>query len=217
MKKKGAVVLLSGGMDSAVALWWAKSRGWHCHALAFDYGQRHRRELRSAARLARLAKVPFSIVRFSLPWSKSALTGRRRKLPHRSLRILSSVIPSTYVPGRNTIFLSFAMSYADQVKARGIVIGANAVDYSGYPDCRPKFLSAFERVANAGSRMGAEGTGRIAVLAPLLRLSKPDIVKLGRRLGVPLEITWSCYRGGRVPCGKCDSCQLRARGFDPIQ
>jgi 7-cyano-7-deazaguanine synthase len=212
--KKKAVVLLSGGMDSAVTLWWAISKGWTCQALSFDYGQRHKRELASARRLARRAGVPIEVVRIKMPWSRSALTDKRQHLPQRKLNTLSTGrLPPTYVPARNTIFLSLALSVADQQEAEAIVIGANAIDYSGYPDCRPAYLAAFERVARLGSRMGAELHRKIRILAPLVRLSKADIVRWGRRLGVPLEMSWSCYKGGRTPCGQCDSCQLRAKGF----
>lgn len=209
-----AVVLLSGGMDSAVALWWAIRRGWTCHALAFDYGQRHSKELVAARRLARRARVPLQIGRFALPWSRSALTDSRSRLPSRRVEAMADRIPPTYVPGRNTLFLSFALSCADQIGATAIVIGANAIDYSGYPDCRPRYLAAFEKVATLGSRLGAEEGRKIRVVAPLVRLTKADIVRLGRRLGAPLDLTWSCYNGGRVPCGVCDSCRLRQKGFD---
>jgi 7-cyano-7-deazaguanine synthase len=212
---KKAIVLLSGGMDSAVALWWAKKNGWQCSALAFDYGQRHKRELQSAARLARRANVPLRTVRFALPWGGSSLTDKKQKLPRHVLnKISSGRIPSTYVPARNTLFLSFALSWADHVGAQAIVIGANAIDYSGYPDCRPAYLTSFEKVANLGTRLGSETKKKIRVLAPLVKLTKAGIVRLGRRLHVPLEITWSCYSGGRKPCGACDSCQLRQKGFD---
>jgi 7-cyano-7-deazaguanine synthase len=211
---KKAVVLLSGGLDSAVALWWAKERGWRCHGLTFHYGQRHDREVRSARRVAAEARIPLEEVTFSLPWAGgSSLVGRKRALPSRRLETMAAGIPSTYVPGRNTIFLSFAMSFADAIGATALVIGANAVDYSGYPDCRAPYLRAFERVATLGSRLGTEGGKRIAVLSPLVRLTKAGIVRLGRRLGAPLEKTWSCYAGGARPCGRCDSCRIREKGF----
>jgi 7-cyano-7-deazaguanine synthase len=212
--KKSAIVLLSGGLDSAVALWWAQSRGWACQAITFDYGQRHNRELKSARRLARRASVPLHVVRFRLPWSESSLTNRHERLPHHTLLEISKHrIPSTYVPGRNTLFLSFAMSFADQIKAEALVIGANALDYSGYPDCRQDYLRAFETVARRGTRLGTEGKKKISVLAPLIKMSKAQIVRLGRTLNVPIELTWSCYLGGRTPCGRCDSCLLREKGF----
>lgn len=208
-----AVVLLSGGLDSAVSLWWALKKGWRCRAVSFDYGQRHKRELANARTLARMAGVPWELVRFKLPWSGSSLTSKRAALPHRSVEKIPKEIPSTYVPGRNTLFLSFAMSLADQIDARAIVIGANAIDYSGYPDCRGPYLKAFAKVATLGSRLGAEKRKPISIHAPLIHLTKADIVRLGKKLNAPLDKTWSCYKGGRRQCGRCDSCVLRAKGF----
>ncbi len=216
--RKKAVVLLSGGLDSAVGLWWAKKKGWQCHALSFDYGQRHKREMKSAAALARRARVPLSTVKFSLPWGGSSLTSSKTKLPkHKLSSIGRGKIPSTYVPARNTLFLSFGLSWADQMDAEAIVIGANALDYSGYPDCRPNYLRAYEKMGRYGTRMGAEKKKAIKILAPLVRLNKAQIIELGRKLGAPLEITWSCYQGGARPCGTCDSCQLRDKGFRETQ
>jgi 7-cyano-7-deazaguanine synthase len=205
-----AVVLLSGGLDSSTALYWAvRVKGWRCRALAFDYGQRHRRELRSAASVARAAGVPLQILRVSLPWGGSSLLDKGGPLPVRDeRRIGRGPIPTTYVPARNTIFLSYALSWADAVGAGHIVIGANSLDSSGYPDCRPAYLAAFGRVARLGTRVK-----NVRIEAPLLAMSKKDIVRMGTRLGVPFERTWSCYVGGSNPCGKCDSCVLRGRGF----
>jgi len=213
-KGKNTIVLLSGGMDSAVALWWAQKQGLRCHALSFYYGQRHGREIKSAVQLAKLAHVPHEIIRFNLPWGGSSLTNAKTHLPsHSSEKISLGAIPSTYVPARNTIFLSFALSWADERNAEAIVIGANAIDYSGYPDCRPQYLAAFEKTARLGSRLGTEGKKKIAILSPLVKLTKAQIVKLGEKLGVPFEITWSCYKGGSKPCGLCDACRLRDKGF----
>ncbi|MFN0117692.1 MAG: 7-cyano-7-deazaguanine synthase QueC [Elusimicrobiota bacterium] len=215
IRKNKAVVLLSGGLDSAVCLWWAKKRGWDCHALSFDYGQRHNKELKSAKKLARLTNVPLHVVRFALPWSGSSLTNAQEKLPHHQTlkKITTTHLPSTYVPARNTIFLSFALSWADQINASKIVIGANAVDYSGYPDCRPKYIQSFESVANLGSRLGTEKKIKIKIVAPLLKLSKADIIRLGVKLKMPIEKTWSCYKGDKKPCGLCDSCLFRNKGL----
>ncbi len=212
--RKKAVVLLSGGLDSTTALYWAMARGWSPVALAVAYGQRHARELAAARAVARRAGAPLHEVDFRLPWlGGSSLTNKALKLPDIPLsRIGRGGIPSTYVPGRNTIFLALAASLADAIGAGAIVIGANALDYSGYPDCRPPFLSAFARVARLGTRIGARGGGPL-VLAPLLRLDKRGIVRLALRVGAPLELTWSCYAGGARPCGACDSCRLRAKGF----
>jgi 7-cyano-7-deazaguanine synthase len=213
--RKRAVVLLSGGLDSATALYWAKKvRKWACYALLFDYGQRHARELRSAAAVARAAAVPFRVVRFRLPWSGSALLNRTARLPvHAPDKIGRGPIPSTYVPARNTIFLSFALSWADTMDAENVVIGANALDYSGYPDCRPAYLSAMQKTARLGTRLGAEKNRPVRLWAPLLRWNKEAIIRRGRAWGVPYEKTWSCYRGGKSPCGACDSCRLREKGF----
>lgn len=209
-----AVVLLSGGLDSATCLYWARAQGYRPLALTVHYGQRHGRELRSARALARSAGAPLRAVRVALPWlGGSALVDPSRRLPDVPLaRIGAGGIPSTYVPGRNTILLALAASLADAADAEAIVIGANALDYSGYPDCRPAFTRAFARVARLGTQRGSEGRG-LRVLAPLLRKDKAAIVRLALRLKVPLALTWSCYAGGRAPCGRCDSCKLRAKGF----
>ncbi len=212
---KTAVVLLSGGLDSATCLWWAKARGYRLEALALRYGQRHSRELGSARALAAAAGAAFHEVDLRLPWLKtSALVDGAKPLPDLPLsRIGRGGVPSTYVPGRNTVFVALALSLADAVGAEAVVIGANALDYSGYPDCRPAFYSAFARVARLGTKRGDQGRP-LKVLAPLVRLDKAAIVRLARRLKVPLELTWSCYAGGERPCGRCDSCKLRAKGFE---
>lgn len=216
VKRNKAIVLLSGGMDSAVALWWAKNQGWDCRAISFDYGQRHKKELRQARVLAKKAGVPWELGKFSLPWSKSSLSDKKASLPRRAAEKIKGGIPSTYVPARNTLFLSFALSLADQTDADAIVIGANAIDYSGYPDCRGPYLRAFEKVAALGTRAGAEKKKRIKIVAPLLKLTKAEIVWAGIQLKVPLQLTWSCYHGGSKPCGTCDSCVLRQKGFDEV-
>lgn len=201
-------------MDSAVGLWWALKKGWQCRAISFHYGQRHDREIKNAKALAKQAGVKLDLIRFTLPWSGSSLTDAKSNLPHRRVEKIPASIPSTYVPGRNTLFLSFALSLADQISAEVIVIGANAIDYSGYPDCREPYLQAFAKVARLGTRMGTEKKKTIAIHAPLIHLTKAGIVKMGLALGAPLEKTWSCYQGGRHPCGRCDSCILRAKGFE---
>jgi 7-cyano-7-deazaguanine synthase len=209
-----AVVLLSGGLDSTTALYWAKAEGYAPVALAIRYGQRHVRELLAARAVAKKAGAPLHEVSLSLPWlTGSSLTNKKMKLPEIALaKIGQGGIPSTYVPGRNTIFLALATSLADAIGAEAIVIGANALDYSGYPDCRPPFLNTFSKVAKLGTKRGTEGKP-VKVLAPLLRLDKKGIVRLGRLVDAPLSLTWSCYAGGSRPCGTCDSCQLRAKGF----
>jgi len=206
---KKAVILLSGGLDSTTTLYYAKNKGYKCFALIFDYGQRHKRELRSAVAVAKGAKIHYQLIKFRLPWKGSSLLDTRYALPvARSLKSIGKGIPSTYVPARNTIFLSFALSYAEAIGAKAIFIGANAVDFSGYPDCRPDYYQAFQKVIKTGVR--ASG---IKVLTPLIKLTKARIIRLGMKLKAPLELTWSCYQGGKKPCGVCDSCRLRAKGF----
>ncbi|MGA8543361.1 MAG: 7-cyano-7-deazaguanine synthase QueC [Thermoplasmata archaeon] len=212
-RSPGSVVLLSGGMDSATCLALAVRRGGPVHALTVLYGQRHDREVRAARALARRYHVHRHVV-VSLalgPLLDSSLTDRRRPLPTRGVR--PRRIPSTYVPARNTILLGVALGYAESHRLESIWIGANAIDYSGYPDCRPEFFRAFERLARVATKAGVERHVRIRVRAPLLSKTKADIVRWGERLGVPWALTWSCYAGGSVPCGRCDSCRLRDRGF----
>jgi 7-cyano-7-deazaguanine synthase len=210
MSKK-AVVLLSGGLDSTTTLYYAKARGYDCRCLIFDYGQKHQKEIGRAKAVARRAGCRHVFVAINLPWKASALLDRKIPIP-RNRALTQKNIPVTYVPGRNIIFLSFAASLAEAIGARTIFIGANAVDYSGYPDCRPKFIHAYQAMLKQGLKASVEGKP-IKVVTPLIRLSKARIVKLARRLKVPLELTWSCYNGGLKPCGVCDSCRLRAQGF----
>ena len=210
------MVLLSGGMDSATAMAVAKWKGHSpLYALILRYGQRHQREVRAARAVARhFDAIP---VVMSLPLSSiaaSALTRPDIPLPKgRRLSEIGQGIPATYVPARNTVFLSLALALAETARAEAIYLGINAVDYSGYPDCRPEYLRAFRKLARLATRAGVEGAGAPRIEAPLLRLSKADIVRLGDRLGVPWELTWSCYAGGKLPCGQCDSCRLRIEGF----
>ena len=209
---KKSIVLLSGGLDSTTMLFYAKAKGFQSHCLIFDYGQRHKKEIQQAKKVARSAGCPYKVVKIQLPWLGSSLLDKKMKLPRRKI-IKSNEIPSTYVPARNIIFLSFAVSYAEVIKAKTVFIGANAVDYSGYPDCRPEFFNAFKKVIKVGLKTGTEGN-TIDIQAPLLYKSKAEIVKLGKKLKVPFALTWSCYQGGRAPCGVCDSCRLRAKGFE---
>lgn len=209
--EKRAVVLLSGGLDSATALYYALSEDYDTYCLSFHYGQRHKRELDCAKRLAGLTGSEWQLVGISLPWKGSSLLEKKISLPQSGK--LKRGIPSTYVAARNIIFLSYAASYAEVVCCKKIFIGANQIDYSGYPDCRSSFLKAFEKAVNAGTKAGINGGG-IEIAYPLIDKRKEDIIAMGRGLGVPFEHTWSCYKGGKTPCGRCDSCVIRQRGFD---
>ncbi len=215
MKRK-AVVLLSGGLDSATTLFLAKSKGYRCFCLIFDYGQRHKRELGAAKKIAKKANCEWQIISFNLPWKGSALLDKKISFPKRQ-NIQMSNIPPTYVPARNIIFLSFALSFAETIGAKAIFIGANSIDYSGYPDCRPEFYRAMEKVVKVGMKVGMESKngskGIIKIVTPLINKTKSGIIRLGLKLGVPYEHTWSCYQGGKKPCGVCDSCLLREKGF----
>ncbi len=207
-----AVVLLSGGLDSATALAWARSQGWHCHALTVAYGQRHDAELAAAARVAaELGAREHRLMHVDLgSLGGSALTDRGIAVPEAP----TSGIPVTYVPARNTVMLSLALAWAEVLGARAIVIGVNAVDYSGYPDCRPEFIAAFARLAQLATRAGTEGA-TLEVVAPLQHWSKAQIIAEGTRLGVDYAQTVSCYQAdaaGRA-CGRCDACRLRREGF----
>ena len=211
-----AVVLLSGGLDSAVTAAWLRCEGFAVHALSFDYGQRHSVELQAAARVAEQVGVIEHVVqRIDLrAFGGSALTADIAVPKDRSPDEMASSIPVTYVPARNTIFLAFALAFAEVRGAFDLGIGVNAIDYSGYPDCRPEFIAAFERVANLATRAGVE-SGHIRLHTPLQDLSKSQIVRLGRELGVDLSLTISCYdpAADGTPCSRCDACELRARGF----
>ena len=211
-----AVVLLSGGLDSSTCLAVARADGFQVHALSVDYGQRHKGELQRARRIARaLGAADHRVVKVDLSaFGGSALTDRTIAVPKgRSARRMAADIPVTYVPARNTVMLALALAHAETIGAEDVYVGVNAIDYSGYPDCRPAFLRAFERLARVATKAGVEGRP-LRIRAPLLRLSKAGIVRLGTRLGVPYRMTLSCYDpvGGRA-CGACDACQLRRKGF----
>ena len=213
-----AVVLLSGGADSATCLALARKKGREVYALSFDYGQRHRIELSYARKLARrLGCRAHRVARVDLPGSAaSALTSRKIRVPKGGVR--PGTIPATYVPARNALFLAHALSWAEAIGAREIWIGANVIDYSGYPDCRPAFLRAFERMANLGTRAGVTGR-RFQIVAPLLKLSKKEIFRLGKALGIDLRWTFSCYdpQPHGKSCGRCDSCRLRNRALADLE
>ncbi len=211
-----AVVLLSGGLDSATVLAVARSQGFACHALSFDYGQRHHLELAAAARVSvALGAVEHRICRLDLRvFGGSALTSDIAVPKDRDESQMSEGIPITYVPARNTIFLSVALGWAEILGSHDLFLGVNAVDYSGYPDCRPEFIAAFERLAQLATKAGVEGT-RFRVHTPLISLAKAQIIQLGLSLGVDYGLTHSCYDPDPhgLPCGHCDSCQLRSKGF----
>lgn len=210
-----AVILLSGGLDSSTVLYQARADGCECYAISFDYQQRHRKELQSAMFVAQsVGVVQHQIVNFDLRlWGGSALTDEAIALPQaRSLDEMSQSIPVTYVPARNTIFLSFALGYAETIGAQRVYIGVNALDYSGYPDCRPDYIQAMQEVFRLGTKQGREGQP-IDIIAPLINLKKTEIIQLGNLLDVPWELTWSCYAGGDQACGVCDSCRLRLAAF----
>ncbi|MXX02154.1 MAG: 7-cyano-7-deazaguanine synthase QueC [Gemmatimonadetes bacterium] len=215
---KAAVVLLSGGVDSATTLAMARHNGFACHAITFDYGQRHRFELEAARRVAesmgvgRHVTIPFDLRAIG----GSALTDEIPVPMDQDPETMAGQIPSTYVPARNTIFLSFALGWAEVLGAYDLHIGANAIDYSGYPDCRPEYIAAFERMANLATRAGVTGEGRFNIHAPLIEMSKADILRTGVRLGVDYALTTSCYdpADDGAACGRCDACILRRNGFE---
>ncbi len=223
---KHAIVLLSGGLDSATTLAIARSQGYEIYALSFDYGQRHKRELKAAKKIAKsLGARKHLVVKIDNQiFGGSALTDDVDVPKSRSEKEIATGIPVTYVPARNTIFLAHALALAETIHAGHIFIGANAIDYSGYPDCRPEFIALFETLANIGTKAGIEGA-RLQIHAPLIKMSKADIVRKAVELNVDLSLTHSCY--DPLPdgsaCGECDSCQLRKNGFaeagvtDPIQ
>jgi 7-cyano-7-deazaguanine synthase len=220
MSGKNAVVLLSGGLDSSTVLAIASSEGYTPYALSFSYGQRHLAELDAARRVAALAGVAGHVVaEIDLRvFGGSALTADIAVPKGRSEGELGAGIPITYVPARNTIFLSFALAYAETLAASDIFVGVNALDYSGYPDCRPEYIESFERMANLATKAGVEGSQRLAIHAPLMQLTKEGIIRRGLELGVEYAVTQSCYdpdSQGRA-CGRCDACALRLRGFAAV-
>ncbi|MBM4264132.1 MAG: 7-cyano-7-deazaguanine synthase QueC [Deltaproteobacteria bacterium] len=224
---KDAVILLSGGLDSATVAAMAKQQGFALHALSFRYGQRHVRELEAANKVTAFFGIQNHVViDFDLrAIGGSALTDEIAVPKDRSHQEISQGIPSTYVPARNTIFLSFALALAERVEAQDIFFGANQLDYSGYPDCREEYIRAFEKMANLATKAGVEGKTKLRIHAPLLHMSKAEIIRAGAALGVDYALTWSCYdpQADARACGRCDSCQLRIKGFqaaglrDPIQ
>lgn len=210
---KKAIVLLSGGLDSATTLHMALDKGYDCRCLIFDYGQRHKKEIKHAVKIAKSAGCVHKVIKLPFSWGGSHLLDKEAPLPKRGIKNIGKKIPSTYVPSRNTIFLSVAASVAEATAADAIFIGANAVDYSGYPDCRPGYFKAFETLLKRGTKRGTSG-GHIRIITPLIGRTKGEIIKIGSRLKVPYHLTWSCYAGGKAACMRCDSCLLRKKGFD---
>ena len=207
-----AVVLLSGGLDSATTAAIAIAEGYQVIALSFRYGQRHEKELVAAKKIAEALGIKehfISEIDLS-QWGGSSLTDQSMSIPQEGLE--PDIIPSTYVPGRNTVFMAIALSLAEAKNAQAIYLGINAVDYSGYPDCRPEYLAAYQKLANLSSKAGVEGNAP-QLIAPLVKDSKLDIVRRALELNVPIADTWSCYQGGAIPCGLCDSCRIRDRAL----
>jgi 7-cyano-7-deazaguanine synthase len=214
---RNAIVLVSGGLDSATVAAIAQAEGYQVHALSFDYGQRHILELDAARRIVAAQGIRHhAVMTIDLrAFGGSALTAEIDVPKHRAVSEMSHGIPSTYVPARNTIFLSFALAFAEVSQAQDIFIGVNALDYSGYPDCRPDYIRAFETMGNLATRAGVEGTERLKIHAPLMELTKAGIIRRGAELGVDYRLTLSCYDPAppNLACGACDSCQLRRKGF----
>jgi len=206
-----AIVLLSGGIDSAVTLYIAK-RDFDCHALIFDYGQKSRKEIKCASILAEKAGVDYTLIKMSLPWHGSSLLDPTKDIPVGSI-IGTDGIPDTYVPSRNLIFLSYAASNAEGIGAEAVFIGAHQMDYSNYPDCRAGFFKAFQDTLNKGTKIGVEGN-LLRIETPVLDKTKREIVEIGKELDVPFELTWSCYADGDMPCMNCESCQFRIKAFE---
>ncbi len=221
MMKKKAVVLVSGGLDSTTCLAIAKKQGFDLYALTLFYGQRHKVELKAARKVAKAYHVKKHL-ELEVPLTSfggSSLTDKKIHVPKsRSLKEMGKGIPSTYVPARNTVFLSLALAWAEAVGAEHIFIGVNALDYSGYPDCRPEFIHAFEKLAKLATKKGVEGKWKLEIHTPLIRMSKAQIIKTGLKLGVDYGLTHSCYdpKPNGKPCGHCDSCLLREKGFKEV-
>jgi 7-cyano-7-deazaguanine synthase len=218
---KKAIIVLSGGLDSSTCLYIARAKGYSLYALSFDYGQRHKKEIDCAHSIAVEAGVKEHRT-IILPTPKgSALTEKIEVPSGRNIEQMAKEIPVTYVPARNTLFIAYALQYAEEVNADAIYIGVTAIDFSGYPDCRPEYVQAWQTLINLATKKTVEG-GEIKLETPLLHLYKAEIIDFGLELGVPYKLTWSCYKGDKVACGVCDSCKLRLKGFkeagskDPI-
>lgn len=202
---KKAIVLLSGGLDSSTTLYIARRAGYKIWCLIFDYNQRHNKEIKYAKLLAKKLKYPYKVMRILLPWGGSSLIDTKKPLPQRGR---FKGIPTTYVPARNTIFIAFAVSWAETIGAEAIYLGANSIDFSGYPDCRPEYFKKYQGLIDVAAKLKG-----IRIEVPLINKTKAEIIKMGISLGMPYQLTWSCYKGNSRPCGKCDACRLRRKGF----
>lgn len=209
---KNAICLLSGGLDSTVTLYYALANGYHVRALTVHYGQLHTIEIKKSQMTTAALGIEHQLLSVHLPWKGSSLLDTNIQMPEGCDDPSSDDIPSTYVPARNTIFLSYALSWAEVVHASAVFIGANQIDYSGYPDCRDEYFTQMQEVYRIGTKVGIQGDP-IEIMRPLIKKNKKDIILLGQRLNVPFEMTWSCYKGLEKPCSLCDSCRLRAKGF----
>ncbi len=208
-----AVCLFSGGLDSTTVLYFARSQGKEVVALTIDYGQIHAKELAIATQHAKELGIRHYLVKTNFPWGGSALLDKSIPLAHHRELAAMTDIPASYVPARNTVLLALATSCAESIGAKEVFIGVNHLDFSGYPDCRPNFIKAFESTVREGTKVGVEGAS-ITIQTPLIQLAKRDIIRLGTKLNVPYQKTWSCYQGLEKPCGSCDACLLRAKGFE---
>ena len=213
ISQKKIIILASGGLDSSTVAGIARSSEAEIYGLSFDYGQRHNRELKAAKKIAKHFKFKdLKIFKVDLTlWGGSSLTDKKKPIPNQGIN--KDIIPNTYVPGRNTIFISVALSYAEAINAELIGLGVNALDYSGYPDCRPDYIQQFQKLANLSNKRGRENKP-IKLWTPLLNLNKEEIIEMAFGHNVPIEATWSCYEGGRKPCEKCDSCRIRINAYE---
>lgn len=211
---KKAVCLISGGIDSFVAASIAKKEGYDIYGLTVDYGQRNRKEILSAKKICKFLKVKRHIItKIDLSWATSALTDKRIRIPE---KVKEDEIPDTYVPSRNTIFIALALALAETIDAEAIFIGVNSIDFSGYPDCRPVYIERYQKLINVATKKTIQGK-EIVIKAPLLYISKVDIIRKGISLGLDLSITWSCYKSGKKPCGRCPSCVIRKNAFNLLK
>ncbi|MEN3014234.1 MAG: 7-cyano-7-deazaguanine synthase QueC [Endomicrobiia bacterium] len=216
MKNKKCIILLSGGLDSTTTLYYLLHKKFEPLCIIFDYGQRHKKEINYAKKIAKNLNLKYYIVKIDLPWKGSSLIDKKQKIPvHKNLKFENNKIPSTYVPARNMIFLSYAVSLAEVTKINYIFYGAHQIDFSGYPDCRKEFIYSFQKMVNVSTKLALSGK-KIKIIAPFINYDKSQIIKLAVKLNVPLHLTWSCYKGDKKPCGVCDACKYRKAGFEKL-